>query len=463
MALPAPSQPSPVEGERGAVTVEPADYFSSEEEFQMQLALAISASNSEFREDPDGDQIRAATLLSLGTHRIDRGRQDDGTAESLSRRYWDYNVLDYGEKVVDGFYDIFGLSNDFTNHGKMPSLHDLQSSIGDLGFEVIFVNRAIDSALVELEQVAHCIALDSPATEVVFLVQRISELVSQHMGGPVKDANDMLARWIEKSTELRMTLQTSLLPIGCINLGLSRHRALLFKVLADNVGIPCKLVKGSHYTGIDDDAVNIIKYGDNREFLVDLMAAPGTLIPADVLSSKDASSNPYNPMVGQNILAWETDTTHDNFPKSGYDNDHLDGNKMVDKSSSHNKAVLVPFVLGESSASTASSSSENTESPFTQGLSNQCISNSSGALIEDTANVTVNDNTSMSDKPIVSTTGDAFDSRNLFAELNPFQAVGIVKPTMVKVGDSKPNEYQRSREPVASGPGRPQHQSPLVQ
>ncbi|KAG0460069.1 hypothetical protein HPP92_023197 [Vanilla planifolia] len=141
MALPAPSQPSPVEGERVAVTVEPADYFSSEEEFQMQLALAISASNSEFREDPDGDQIRAATLLSLGTHRIDRGRQDDGTAESLSRRYWDYNVLDYGENVVDGFYDIFGLSNDFTNHGKMPSLHDLQSSIGDLGFEVIFVNR----------------------------------------------------------------------------------------------------------------------------------------------------------------------------------------------------------------------------------------------------------------------------------------------------------------------------------
>ena len=34
------------------------------------------------------------------------------------------------------------------------------------------------------------------------------------------------------------------------------------QVLADNVGIPCRLVKGSHYTGVDDDAVNIIKLAE---------------------------------------------------------------------------------------------------------------------------------------------------------------------------------------------------------
>ncbi|KAF2298525.1 hypothetical protein GH714_023969 [Hevea brasiliensis] len=61
------------------------DYFSSEEDFQVQLALAISASNSEFRDDPEKDQIRAATLLSLGGnhhHRIDVG----GKRERLLRR-----------------------------------------------------------------------------------------------------------------------------------------------------------------------------------------------------------------------------------------------------------------------------------------------------------------------------------------------------------------------------------------
>ncbi|KAL6493388.1 Serine/threonine-protein kinase edr1 [Orobanche gracilis] len=57
--------------------------------------------------------------------------------------------------------------------------------------------------------------------------------------------------------------------------------------LADNIGLPCKLVKGSHYTGVDDDAVNILKLQDDSECLVDLMGAPGTLIPADALSGKD--------------------------------------------------------------------------------------------------------------------------------------------------------------------------------
>lgn len=38
----------------------------------------------------------------------------------------------------------------------------------------------------------------------------------------------------------------------------------LMQALADSVGIPCSLVKGSHYTGVEDDAVNIIKLQDDR-------------------------------------------------------------------------------------------------------------------------------------------------------------------------------------------------------
>ncbi|KAI0524930.1 hypothetical protein KFK09_004320 [Dendrobium nobile] len=440
-ALPSsPTLPSPVEGERVvSAATERVDYFSSEEEFQVQLALAISASKSEFREDPDGDQIRAAKLLSLGTR--DQGRKEEGAAELLSQRYWDYNVLDYDEKVVDGFYDIFGLSNKLANHGKMPSLHDLQTSIGDLGFEVIIVNRTVDNALVELEQFAHCISLDFPAAEDMFLVQRVSELVSQHMGGPVKDANDMLVRWIEKSTELRSSLQTSLLPIGCINIGLSRHRALLFKVLADNVGIPCKLVKGSHYTGVDGDAVNIIKYGDHREFLVDLMAAPGTLIPADVPITKDVPLNSYNALANQNLIPWNIDNSGDIFLRGEDGNYNLGVDKMLVRSSCHENAALLPSALGESSANTASSSSGNAESLYLHGQSNQNLSSTSG----------------------VPSCGDSLDSRSLFAELNPFQAVGVGKPNSAfKASDHRTNEYQRSREPGASGHGRPHNQSPLV-
>lgn len=139
-------------------------------------------------------------------------------------------MLDYNVKVTDGFYDIFGPALDPVRK-NMPSLADFQTNIGDLGFEVIIVNRTIDPALVELEQVAQCFALDYRSADVELLVQRISDLVMEHMGGPVRDANYMLARWMEQSSELRTSLHTSLLPIGEMRVGLSRHRALLFKVI----------------------------------------------------------------------------------------------------------------------------------------------------------------------------------------------------------------------------------------
>ncbi|XP_022865400.1 probable serine/threonine-protein kinase SIS8 [Olea europaea var. sylvestris] len=101
------------------------------------------------------------------------------------------------------------------------------------------------------------------------------------MGGPVSDAEDMSRRWKARSYDLQVFLNTIILPIGCLDVGHSRHRALLFKVLADRINLPCKLVKGSYYTGTDDGAVNLIKLDNGSEHIIDLMGAPGTLIPAD--------------------------------------------------------------------------------------------------------------------------------------------------------------------------------------
>eukprot|EP01018_Ginkgo_biloba_P022811 Gb_34740 [translate_table: standard] len=272
------------------------DYYLFEEEYQVQLALAISASNTEVTDDPESLQIKAAQRLSLG-HPPSPARNTDTTAESLARRYWDYNVLDYEEKVMDGFYDVYGSLSDPSFQGTMPSLVELQQIpvSYNLGYEVVLVNRAIDAKLEQLEQVAICYALESGAAELgpvtSGVLQRIADLVAGHMGGPVTDANDMLTRWTITSYELQMSLNNIVLPLGCLQLGLSRHRALLFKVLADHVGIPCRLVKGSHYTGIDEGAINIIKLDHEREFIIDLMGAPGTLIPAEIsstISTQDA-------------------------------------------------------------------------------------------------------------------------------------------------------------------------------
>ncbi|CAN6582074.1 unnamed protein product [Malus baccata var. baccata] len=283
-ASPSSSSPTPAgtlpAGGGGSVestmTVNRPDYMMSEEEFQVQLALAISASNSDYRDDPEKDQIRAAMLLSLGRNRIESSRDKvEAAAETLSRHYWEFNALDYEEKVVDGFYDVYGLSPDSAIQGKMPSLSNLEAYLGSSGFEVSVVNRKVDPVLEELVQIAQCIALDCPVTNVGVLVQRLAELVSERMGGPVKDANVVLARWMERSTELRTSMQTSVLPIGSITIGLSRHRALLFKVLADNIEMPCRLLKGVHYTGAEDGAVNVIKLEDDSSTVAEQIKPGG--------------------------------------------------------------------------------------------------------------------------------------------------------------------------------------------
>lgn len=142
----------------------------------------------------------------------------------------DYNVIDYDDILVDGFYDIYRISGDDSVQKSMPSIADLETNIGPSGFEVVIVNRKLDPSLEELVQVAQCIAIDCTAAKQGILVQRLAELVTQHMGGPVKDASVMLARWIERSTGLRTSRHTSVFPVGTLNIGLSRHRALLFKV-----------------------------------------------------------------------------------------------------------------------------------------------------------------------------------------------------------------------------------------
>ncbi|KHG30574.1 Serine/threonine-protein kinase CTR1 [Gossypium arboreum] len=250
------------------------DFNLLEEEFQMQLALAISAS------DPETAHIDAAKRFSgAGTF-----------VELLSLRYWNYNVVNYDEKIVDGFYDVYGIASTLGLEGKMPSLVDLQavSVLENVDYEVILVNRLLDPELQELEKRVYNIHVQSQALGhglvLSDLIQKIAEIVVNRMGGLVADADEMLRMWTLRSYELRRSLNAIILPLGRLDVGLSRHRALLFKVLADRINLPCMLVKGSYYTGTDDGAVNLVRINNGSEYIIDLMGAPGTLIPAEVPS-----------------------------------------------------------------------------------------------------------------------------------------------------------------------------------
>ncbi|XP_028770766.1 serine/threonine-protein kinase EDR1 [Neltuma alba] len=456
---PSPSPAPPPAG--GASSPQPAksnfDYFSSEEEFQVQLALAISASNSEFRNDPEKDQTRAATVLSLGGHRTHCTTNKDHEAEALSRQYWEYNVLDYEERVADGFYDVYSLCNDAAMQEKMPSLAELEGNPGSSNFEIVMVNRKIDHVLEELLQIAHCIALDCPVTKVGVLVQRLAELVTGHMGGPVKDANIALTKWMERSTDLRTSLHTSVLPLGFINMGLSRHRALLFKVLADNIKMPCRLVKGSHYTGVEDDAVNIIKLDDEREFLVDLMAAPGTLIPAD-LSAKDTASKPCNPKILPRLQS-SKESGSSCSRKTSSDGE---GSSQISVKRDDSSPLTGKLSFEKSDMSSKMSSSKDAGAIASKMLDRATSSQpeklppSAGTLLYSYKGTlgmnAIGDGTRLNAN-IVPYGQDSLDnSRSLFADLNPFQIKGTGKTSVHnKPMENKSPELQITRDNSVSG------------
>ncbi|KAL6552496.1 hypothetical protein OROHE_007860 [Orobanche hederae] len=247
-----------------------------EEEYQIQLALELSA-----KEDPEAVQIEAVKQISLGSC-----TPENTPAEVVAYRYWIYNALSYDDKILDGFYDLYGILSESTS-SRMPSLVNLQGTpvSDDISWEAILVNREVDTKLLNIEQKALEMAskIESHSINPVnhSMVQKLANLVSDYMGGPVGDPDSMLISWRNLSETLKANHGSLVLPIGSLTIGLARHRALLFKVLADSLGIPCRLVKGQQFTGSNDVAMNFVKFDGVREYIIDLMADPGTLIPSD--------------------------------------------------------------------------------------------------------------------------------------------------------------------------------------
>ncbi|WVZ15504.1 hypothetical protein V8G54_013070 [Vigna mungo] len=271
-----------------------------EEEYQIQLALELSA-----KEDPEAVQIEAVKQISLGS--CDPGYTPaEVVAYRFIRASQNYNALGYDDKILDGFYDLYGKLTE-SNPTRMPSFVDLQlqgTSISGSGtWEAVLVNRAADSNLLKLVQKAQELTGKSSSDFEVIdsnLVRKLAIFVADYMGGQVGDPESMTRAWRSLSYSLKATLGSMFLPLGSLTIGLSRHRALLFKVLADSLGIPCRLVKGLQYTNSDDVAINFVKIDDGRieaefehvldlnfrEYIVDLMADPGTLIPSDATGSQ---------------------------------------------------------------------------------------------------------------------------------------------------------------------------------
>lgn len=190
-----------------------------------------------------------------------------------------------------------------------------------------------------------------------------------------------------------------------------------------------------------------------REFLVDLMAAPGTLIPVDVPSAKDSTYRPYNPDISKVPARYPLNNT--GVPYLGqkpFLGEGSSQNPMVESSSIQDRrprpTESLPTTSGSSiDNSVGSSRVSNKATPSNQfdNFSSSAIGNykgTRGAHAVDSVRMNVN----------VVPYQNQEDPKNLFADLNPFQIKGPGKNSVYnKTAESKVDELQRPRNNLVSG------------
>lgn len=263
----------------------------------MQLALALRlSSEATCADDPnfldpvfDESGLRTASSSS---------------AETVSHRFWVNGCLSYFDKVPDGFYSIHGMDpyvwtvcTDLHENGRIPSLESLRSmdpSI-DSSVEVTLIDRRSDPSLKELLNRVHNISGSCITPKEV--VDQLAKLVCNRMGGSAGTGEgDFVPFWRERSDDLKDCLGSVVLPIGSLSVGLCRHRALLFKVLADAIDLPCRIAKGCKYCRRADATSCLVRFGLDREYLVELVGKPGYLCEPDSLLNGPSSISISSPL-----------------------------------------------------------------------------------------------------------------------------------------------------------------------
>ncbi|KAE9612462.1 putative protein kinase TKL-CTR1-DRK-2 family [Lupinus albus] len=269
----------------------------TEESYQLQLALALRLSlDATCADDPN--------FLDSGPD--ETALRSSSSAEMVSHRFWVHGCLSYSDKIPDGFYLIHGIDSfvwtvctDLQENGRIPTIDKLKSvdPCNNSSLEVVLVDRRSDPSLRELQNRVHNISSSSITTTEV--VDQLSKLVCNHMGGSASvGEDDFVSSWRDCSNDLKDCLGSVVVPIGSLSVGLCRHRAILFKVLADAIDLPCRIAKGCKYCKSDDAASCLVWFGhvNDREYLVDLLEKPGYLCEPDSLLNGPSSISFSSPL-----------------------------------------------------------------------------------------------------------------------------------------------------------------------
>lgn len=108
-------------------------------------------------------------------------------------------------------------------------------------------------------------------------VRIIGDYVVKRMGGLVTPETVEQICWQVHNSEKKLKYKSNVIPIGDLQQGTFVHRALLFKVLSDKIGLPVSLVRGN-YNRAWNEIVLPTDEGVHKSFVVDLMFNAGELV-----------------------------------------------------------------------------------------------------------------------------------------------------------------------------------------
>ncbi|KAM5235821.1 armadillo repeat-containing protein 3 isoform 1-T1 [Ctenodactylus gundi] len=124
-----------------------------------------------------------------------------------------------------------------------------------------------------------------PIVSIKEQIEVLAKYVAEKMGGEIPKGKLSDFSWELHISELKFQLKSNVIPIGYIKKGTFYHRALLFKALADKVGVGSSLVRGEY-----GRAWNEVKLRNEslkgvtgrlpapEVYIVDLMFRPGELM-----------------------------------------------------------------------------------------------------------------------------------------------------------------------------------------
>ncbi|GFP78760.1 serine/threonine-protein kinase edr1 [Phtheirospermum japonicum] len=209
----------------------------------------------------------------------DKEKYDRLSYKRASQILWSEGML--SEPIPNGFYSVVPDKRLKELYDDIPTLEELHAlELDGLRADVILVDADKDRKLSMLKQLIVAL-VKGLNTKTAAVIKKIAGLVSDFYKRPNSELSPKKAAQEEAS---HLSENRGVQMLGQIRHGSCRPRAILFKVLADTVGLECRLVVGLPTEGASECVdshkhMSVLVVLNSVEFLVDLMRFPGQLIP----------------------------------------------------------------------------------------------------------------------------------------------------------------------------------------